>query len=182
MKKHNPKNKAAHSARRKKAGQSGHSGYVLIELIAYIGIVSIILVILSNFVIDVTMNAAQAEITKEVQQNARLALSRMTQEIRTAKEIVDVEPETISIRNFEDQLVTFCLYDNELRYLVESSDCLSGSAMTSEQVKISELIIEQQSDLITIRLKVEQRNESARPERTDQIQLVSTVVPRPLLY
>lgn len=62
-------------------------GFTLIELIIYVALISIFSLVFVNFVFDVISTAEKARVRQELQQNARFALDRMLQEIRSAQSI-----------------------------------------------------------------------------------------------
>ena len=82
-----------------------NKGFILLEKLLYITFVSIALIVLTMFLVDVVRNSTTAINAKEVQQNNRLILSRITQEIKTAKQITSLEPTCISFIDSEDNPV-----------------------------------------------------------------------------
>lgn len=62
-------------------------GFSLIELIVYITIVSILAFVFVSFTIDLVGNSQRSRVKQDVQQNARHALDRMLQEIRSASAV-----------------------------------------------------------------------------------------------
>ncbi|MFH0818795.1 MAG: prepilin-type N-terminal cleavage/methylation domain-containing protein [Patescibacteria group bacterium] len=63
------------------------SGFTLIETIVYIAIVSVFLVAIMSFSQRVISAQTKADTMAEVQQNARFALEKMSQKIRSARNI-----------------------------------------------------------------------------------------------
>ena len=154
-------------------------GFTLMELLIYVGIATVAIVVFTNFMVDVTKNASKAKITQEVQQNARLLLSRMTQEIRTAKEIIYVTSDQITFKNSSDDTITFYLNDDDVYYDINSSGPVS---LINDQVRVTQLNFQQNSDSVNIDLTVEQKDENVEAAKKGEINLTSTIVPRPLLY
>ncbi len=166
------------SKKRKK--KKNQSGFTLIELLIYVSIVTISLTVMMNFVVDVTVSAAKAKIAKETQQNARLLISRLTQEIRTAKQISDVQNDSITLINSDDQNITFDCCDSEDRvlYITDSE----ATPLTNNRVRVTDLTFEQIANSISISLTVEQKSLNPRAGNQDQVVLSSTIVPRQSLY
>ena len=158
-------------------------GFSLVELLVYISITTVTLLILTSFVIDVTKNAARTKITKEVQQNARLLISKITQEVRTATNIdgtnsvFDSDHGKLTlIKNTGP--VSFYWQDNEVYYDKD----LNVDALSNNKVRVTKLNFQRNNNAITVNLTVEQKNINARIEGTDKFELSSTIVPRPMLY
>lgn len=63
------------------------SGFTLIELIVYVGLAALVIVSTTLFILDIIGGKVKSEVIQEVQQNARLALERITQEIHGAQSI-----------------------------------------------------------------------------------------------
>jgi len=61
-------------------------GFTLIELVIYIGIVSVFLILGSNFAWDIIKSDTKINCYREVQQNARFAMERVTQELRAGED------------------------------------------------------------------------------------------------
>ena len=146
-----------------KLSRKNEKGLTLMELLIYISISTIIVVVIMNFFTDVTINAAKVKITKEVQQNARLMLSRMTQEIRSAQ-AVDFALDKIIVTNQDGEEIIF----NE-----ETMNSLS-----SNRVLVTDLTFAQDSSTIFINLTVEQ----SRGKVNKEVTLSSAVVPRSDIY
>ncbi len=64
-----------------------HRGFTLIEILIYIGLVSVFLIICTSFAWTAINSKIKSQAILEVQQNARLAIERMVQEIHAAKDI-----------------------------------------------------------------------------------------------
>jgi len=155
-----------------------NKGFTLIELLIYMSISTIIVAVLTSFIVDVSRNAAKTKITKEVQQNARILLSRMTQEIRNAKTVESVAPQQITIKNYSNQEITFCLFENKLRYFVGTVCDATTNSLSGDNVAVTNLIFGQNTDTISINLTVGQNSGSINKSVT----LSSAVVPRSSLY
>lgn len=63
------------------------NGFTLVEVIIYIAFVSIVATVYVTYAVDVLTSVQKARLQQEVQQNARLAMERMLQEIRAAEGI-----------------------------------------------------------------------------------------------
>lgn len=154
-------------------------GFTLIELLIYMGISTIIVVVLTSFMVDVLKNATKTKITKEVQQNARILLTRITQEIRNAKAITIQTPQRINLIDPLDNIITICLAnDNAVHYLKGVGDCTNTDTniLSSAQVTVTQLNFSKiaNSNTIIVGLKVEEKN--------TETTLSSAFVPRITVY
>jgi type II secretory pathway pseudopilin PulG len=155
-------------------------GYTMIELLIYIGIVTAAILVFTNFMVDITKNSARAQVKQEVQQNARLILSRLTQEIRNAKQITSVNPERIILINPLDQDITF-QWDN-INKEITYDDGTGPIILSGQKIRITQLNFQQNNNTISINFKVEQKNPNAQSADKSEITLSSAVVPRSILY
>lgn len=156
------------------------AGYTMIELLIYIGIVTAAILVFTNFMVDITKNSARAQVKQEVQQNARLILSRLTQDIRNAKQITGVNPEQIILKNPLDQDITF-KWDN-INKEITYDDGTGPIILSGTKIRVTQLNFQQNDSTISINLKVEQKNPNAQSADKSEITLTSAVVPRALLY
>lgn len=160
-------------------------GFTLIELIIYISIVTVALLVFTNFMADVTHNASKAKVTKEVQQNARLIMTKITQEIRAGSSINEAElvNGTLIITK-GSSTITFDRDGDNITY-DDSADGLPVQILTNEYVKVTDLTFAKSGeDGISVHLTIQQkRNDTAAAgHERDRISLSSTVVPRSALY
>lgn len=156
-------------------------GFTLIELLIYITLVALISIIFTGFTADIVKNASRSLVVKEVNQNARLILSRISQEIKTAKSIDSVSVNEITLTNFNDE--TFDLgFDsiNSLAYI----DTGSGDIpISSDVVRVTNLTFSQAADdIIEVNLVVEQKNPTASEPRKHKLDLTTVITARPALY
>jgi len=159
------------------------AGFTLIELLIYMSIVTLVVVVFSSFMVDVTKSAARAKTAKEVQQNARLILERLTQDIRKATDVdVALPPGQINLTNATGE-VSYCLVNNVVHYLEGSVNCSAAAAsLSNDQVRVTQLNFTDDSGTYKIDLTVEQRNQNPSASEKSQISLSSTIVPRSSLY
>jgi len=61
-----------------------NSGITLIELLIYIAIIAAVLFIITGFLWDIILGSVKESSYQEVQQNARFALTKITQEVKKA--------------------------------------------------------------------------------------------------
>lgn len=150
--------------------RKNQKGFSLIELIIYMSIVAIATVVFTNFLVDVTRNAAKSRVTKDVQQNARLAMQWMTREIRRASSIMP-SGSTLTLNSG-----TFTVNaSNQLDY--------SGTPITSADVRVTTLTFTPiGTSGVGIVLTVEQGNPSAQPAERDRFTLTSGATSRILAY
>jgi len=125
-------------------------GFTLVELIIYIAIVSLILVLSSSFAWDIIQGNTKADSFREVQQNARFVMEKVSRSLR--------EGSDPSIFTVTDGI----LYENEV-------------PLTTEQVEVTEFRITPIENTYRINLTVEYNNISGRNEYEAESVLETTV-------
>jgi len=149
-------------------------GFTLIEILIYTAMVAIFLVTAVNFSLDVIEGKAKARSMREVQQNSRFAIEKMTQEIRRAEDInlaesvFDTHPGVLSLAmpEAEKNPTVFDLsLDSALRITQGTS---TPEILFSNQVAATNLVFTNLSPLawsknIKINLTVQYKN----PERKE---------------
>lgn len=151
------------------------------ELLIYMSIVTVGLVVLTGFIADVTKTAARAKTTQESQQNARLVMSRLTQDIRNAESIdlanSQMDNDHGSLRIIKNSLPTTYSWSNGG---VSFSNASGTSIITTDKINITQLRFEQTGNTTTIKITAQTLQLPSTPQ--NQIVLSSSVVPRPLIY
>ena len=152
-----------------------------IELLIYITLVGISTIIFTSFTVDVIKNSVKSLTVKEVDQSARFLISRITQEIKTARSINSVSLNQIDLTDAAGNPITFS-FDNA-NDLVNYNDGTGNVQISNETARVTNLEFEQISgQAIEIRLEVAQKNPTASQNHKHQIKLSSIVAPRPQLY
>lgn len=64
-------------------------GFTLVELLIYIAILGVVLVVITGFFWNIALGYIKESAYQELQYNGRFALTKITQEIRRAKSIID---------------------------------------------------------------------------------------------
>jgi Tfp pilus assembly protein PilW len=64
--------------------EKNQTGVTLLELLIYVALVSILAVVFVNFTLDIVGTSQKARVKQEAQQNARIALERISRTIREA--------------------------------------------------------------------------------------------------
>lgn len=159
------------------------SGFTAIELIIYLSIVTVAALVFTSFMVNVTKNAAQSKISKEVQQNARLMISRITQDIRSAKDI-NIAQSVLDSDHGKLALVTNTgvstfLWNNERAIYNDGSGPVD---LSTDSVGVTKLRFEKDGNAVTVALTVQQKIGITEPSASDSISLSSTTVPRQLIY
>jgi hypothetical protein len=67
------------------------------EMLIYIGITSIALVMFMNFFVDVSRATSRSRVAKEVDQNGRIVVDRIIQDVRTANSVTVTDPKTLQV-------------------------------------------------------------------------------------
>lgn len=128
--------------------------FTLIELIVYIAIVAVILILASGFAWNIIHGDIKAMVYREVQQNARFAMEKMTR----------------AIRDGQDPLVIFTniggiLYQN-------------GIALTTDQIRVTNLSFTLIDNTYKINLSIAYYNPDNRPEYEASVDMESTALAR----
>lgn len=153
-------------------------GYTLIELLIYISITTLIMVTLTSFVADVTKQATRTKVSKEVQQNARLIITKITQDIRTADDgTISISPDNSQINL---GLKTYS-WDSAAK-TVTYNDGTGDDPLSNQKVSVTNLRFSRNGDGINVALEVQQKNPAAKAAARSDISLSTTVVPRSILY
>ena len=157
-----------------------NKGFILLEKLLYISFVSIALIILTMFLVDVVRNSTIAINAKEVQQNNRLILSRITQEIKTAKQITSLEPSRISFIDCENNPVNF-YWDTDQEAIFYHNG-FEDIRISNSDVRITQLDFISFDEVIEIKLELENSKHGNHILNPYHFQSSSLVVPREKLY
>jgi len=122
-----------------------NQGFTFIEILIYLAIVSVFLVTAVHFTLDIIFSKAKSQSMREVQQNSRFVISRITQEIKAASDInleqsvFDSHPGVLSLQMAEAEKnpTVFDTSDGILRITQVTS---SPDNLTTNQVEIANLI------------------------------------------
>ncbi len=125
-------------------------GFTLIELIIYIAIVSLVLILSSNFAWDIIQGNTKSNSFREVQQNSRFAIERVSRSLREGN-----DPGIFTVSEG-------ILYENE-------------TPLTTEQVEVTNFRVSPIANTYKINLTVEYNNISGRNEYEAESTLESTV-------
>ena len=129
-------------------------GFTLIELIIYIAIISIILTFTFGYAWNVIYGGVKTASYREVQQNGRLAMEKIARVIRDGQ-----DPNTVFT------VTSNVLYEN-------------GTALTSDRVKVTNLVFTSYGDSYKTEMTVEYNNLENRPEYEASMDLETTTLPR----
>lgn len=135
-------------------------GYTLIELLVYLGIVTISVMVFTVFVVNVTKNSARAEMKQELQENARVVINRLTQNIRQAQS-VGLAGGILTL-NQGASVVTFQL--DPVKNTVVYTDSTGPHDLTSDKVKVNAMTFTNTpgSGLVKIELTFVQSNDPSQ--------------------
>jgi len=155
-------------------GVKSRPAFTLMELLVYLGISTIVMLVASSFMVDISANAARNRASLEVQSNARLVISRLTQNIRTATSLT-VTPTTLTVTVPAGTYVY-----TRSGAAVEETVAGIAAKITSDAVSVPQLAFSQSGNMVTIDLKVETARvfkKSVPPQ-----ELHSTIAVRSSLY
>jgi prepilin-type N-terminal cleavage/methylation domain-containing protein len=140
------------------------NGFTLVELIVYIAILSSFLVIATYFSWDILFGQVKSETAQEVQQNSRLAIERLTYEIKRAKSI-NSAGSSLALTMQDDTTTIFDLSNNTLRINENGAGAI---ALTSSQAKVSSLTFSDRSTGNSSNVKVEMTINHINPENVNE--------------
>lgn len=169
-----------------KLGLRRQDGFTLAELLAYMSIVVVAIVVFTSFMVDVSKSAARMKVRQEVQQNARLLTTKITNEIRTAAAVdavqssFNVDDGKISVVTASGPTVSFARDSATDSVLFD--DGSGAIPVSNDKVRVTKLRFEQTARGIAVDLTVEQGNAAAPAQLQNALVLSSTVVPRQFLY
>lgn len=157
--------------------------FTLIEFIIYIAIVTLVLVLIIGFLWNIVLGNIKETSYQEVQQNARFALTKISQEIKKASGINNPSPGqsdsilSLSMQNLDLNPTIFDVFEGKLRITQGESD---PKELTSDEVKVTNLLFTNLSypntpGTIRIEMTIEYLNPSNLSEYQASINLKSTI-------
>ncbi|OGY46171.1 MAG: hypothetical protein A2731_03230 [Candidatus Buchananbacteria bacterium RIFCSPHIGHO2_01_FULL_39_8] len=153
------------------------AGFTLIELLIYLSLTAVVTIIFTAFTVNVIKTGIRAVEDREVQQSTRFILTRITQEIKTAKEVISVAPEQLILKNQDNINVSFYLDSNT--HVVYYNDGSNDFPISNDAIKITQLTFESTANnIINISLTAESKN----PNNPSQVNFSSAVALRQLQY
>jgi type II secretory pathway pseudopilin PulG len=163
-----------------------NQGFTLVEFIIYIAILAPILVLITGFLLLIVLGNIKETAYREVQQNARFALTKITQEIKKANSINSPSPgppptnsaNSLSLTMADGSLTIFDFFDGKLR-ITKGSSPISYD-LTSDQVIVSNLKFTNLSypdtpGTIRVEMTIDHLNPGNRREYQASINLTSSV-------
>lgn len=157
-------------------------GFTLIELIIYIGIVTAVLIVAFNFGWEIIYGNVKSQARREVQQNVRFCLEKITRTIKEASAIqspgLGNSSSTLSLEMSDPNLspINFWLADNKL-YINRGGG--GPYELTSNRVKVTNLQFTNLSyegtpGTVRVEVIVEHINPSGRSEYEASFNVKST--------
>lgn len=152
--------------------------FTLVELLVYIGITAIVLVVFTNFAVTVTQNSARSKIIQELQQNARLSLDRLTQEVRGAQ---SVDSSTDYVGNLGTLVLNTTSGNRTFAVNAKNQLTLNTEPLTSLKVKVDKFKLDKDNTVpSTTKLTLTLSDTLSTPSQT--ISLTTSLIPHQLLY
>lgn len=154
-------------------------GFTLIEFIVYVAIIGVMSAIMTGFLWNMILGNVKETSYQEVQQNARFALAKITQETKKATGIISpvagASSTSLSL-SMAAGTTTFNVAEQKLRITQDAS----SSDLTSEQVIVSNLQFTNLSypdtpGTIRIEMTIDHVNPDNRVEYEASIDLKSTI-------
>lgn len=159
-------------------------GFTLIEILLYSAIVGTMLVLMVGFLWNIVLGNIKEASYQEVQQNARLALNKITQEIKKSDGLInplagDPPVSSLSLSMATSQLNP-TIFDIDGGKLRITRGSLGSSYLTSDQTIISNLQFTNLSysdtpGTIRIEMTIDYSNPNSRTEYQASVNLDSTV-------
>ena len=120
------------------------SGFTLLEVVVATGLFSVIMVLAVSVILAISGAEVKSRNTQTIQDNLRYTLESMTRELRTG---VDYRPSGVSGIGYAQIVFTrqdgaevgYCLLNGAVQKLEGTSDCTSGSAVTSADITVDTL-------------------------------------------
>lgn len=158
------------------------SGFTIIELLIYISIVAVATTIFTSFTVDVVRAAGRALAVKEVSQGSRLILSRITQEIKTAKSVSAIDSDSIQLIDVSGSPVTISF--DSVNHAVSYSDSNGSSLISPTTVRVTNLQFEQLTpNTVSFSLALAQKRANATVREQFSLSFNDVAVTlRPALY
>lgn len=122
-------------------------GFTLVELMIYMALISILAVVFVSFAFDVIGTSEKGRLRQELQQNARFAMDRMTQEIRASASVntgastFGVHPGVLSLGT-NDGATNPTIFDVDAGVLRVKLGAASAAALTDSKFAVTNLAFE----------------------------------------
>lgn len=165
-----------------------NNGFTLVEIIVYIFVVAVILVGVTYYAIDVIGAQTKARSYQEVQQNARFAIKRITQEIRAADDLNEgssvfgTNPGTLSLVHQDPTKdpTVFAVTGGRMTITQGTSGpyYLTSDKVTVTDFTLTNLSVSERTRNIKITLTVEHVNPENRNEFEADVTVQSSAVIR----
>jgi type II secretory pathway pseudopilin PulG len=154
--------------------------FSLVELLVYLTLIAVVSNIFFVFSVDVIRSMIRITNTKEVHQNTRFLLATIGQDIKTARQIISVEPQRLTLINHQAETVEY-IYKPAYQKVIYS-DGSTETDLSSPSVQISQLVFEAIGRGVKITLSVQKDSPAHISANPYQLSLSSLIVPRPQLY
>ena len=174
------------------SGIKKQKSFTLIETLVYVIVLGIIIGVISSLLLWQIYTNAKAKVARETFDSARIAMDRMTREIKEAISIYEptTNPFQLSLEKVYEGVngeattyVDFYLCDTQLCIKEEWQD---SKVLTSNAVEVTNLVFTKvMTDSIPsvqIDLTLNYKNPSGKPEYNASINLTSTTSLRPFSY
>jgi competence protein ComGC len=158
--------------------------FTLVEFLIYLGILSLVLVLTAGFLWDFIFGNIKATSYREVQENGRFALLKITQEIKKATEINSPPPSssssTLSLARIDSHLnpTVFDVINGRLRIrrgLTGTSYYLTSDQVIVSSLQFTNLSYPETPGIIRVEIVLEHINPGNRTEYQTSVNLESSV-------
>jgi prepilin-type N-terminal cleavage/methylation domain-containing protein len=165
-------------------------GFTLIELLIYMAISAMVITVLTSFMVDMTKISVLVKTRKEVQENARLVLARITNDIRNAQSITAIGSTPVSTLTLQKPPDSTHASSYAATYSLSSSAIFyndgTNARITTQNVKVDIFTVQNQStgipDEVTVQLAISQAGTGASAFQQYQIKLNTTAYRHGALY
>lgn len=119
--------------------KNSEGGFSLAELLVTVAILGLVLTIATTFLIDLIRTKAKTEMTREVQENARYVVQRITREARWANEIVSAAPSDVTFGTASGNVRFFLAAGGAGNQAVFIEHDGSTTQLTDDKITVSNL-------------------------------------------
>ena len=156
------------------------AGFSLIEVIIYVALTIVLVTVFTAFTTDVVKGAAKIFASKEVHQNYRLVLNRLTQDLKTAKQILDLQVDEITIENAQGDTVRY--YFDSAGKTIYYDNGADVYPLHGPEVEVTALVFTAIGQAIRLEISLEKAADFKPGSSPYSLSGYSMVIPRPQIY
>lgn len=159
---------------------SATKGFSLIETMIYVVLLVIMVTVFTAFSVDVVRAGVRVVDKKIVDQNNRFILSKISQEIKTARQITGVNPTNLALVDADSNNVSFYLESAEQAIYFQNPS--QNLRLTGEDVKITNLNFSSVGKGVKIEFSLERAKPASSLYKPYQLTTTQLILPRQNIY